>query len=127
MALVVVAEDDGDIREIMVRILRRAGHTVVAAEDGGAGLTAVRAQLPDLVVSDIDMPVLSGIEMVRELRDNPATADLPVLFVSGSLAPGDPGPEGLPGTSVLFKPFLPREFSDAVDQALATGPSAGRG
>ncbi|AGL16546.1 response regulator [Actinoplanes sp. N902-109] len=127
MALVVVAEDDGDIREIMERVLRRAGHTVVAAGDGAAGLAAVRERRPDLVVSDIDMPVMSGIEMTLALRGDPATEDLPVLFVSGSVAPGDPGPAAVEGTSVLFKPFLPAELTAAVDQALHAGRAAGPG
>lgn len=126
MAHIVVAEDDADIREIMVRVLRRAGHTVTETPDGAAGLHAVREQRPDLVVSDIDMPVMSGVELSRAIRADPATKNLPVIFVSGSLAPGDPRPGEGQVTAVLLKPFRPREFLACVEKTLAGGHDNGQ-
>ncbi|WP_433790633.1 response regulator [Actinoplanes sp. CA-252034] len=126
MALIVVAEDDGDIREVMTRVLRRAGHTVVETDDGAQALEAVREQRPDILVSDIDMPRMSGVELSRALRAEPATRDLPVVFVSGSLAPGDSRPGLAQATAVLFKPFLPRELSVCVEKVLNSGHTHGQ-
>ncbi|MEU8663542.1 response regulator [Actinoplanes philippinensis] len=126
MALIVVAEDDRDIREVMTRVLRRAGHTVVETDDGVAALEAVREQRPDILVSDIDMPRMSGVELSRAVRDEPATRELPVVFVSGSLAPGDARPVQAEVTAVLFKPFVPRELSACVEKALQSGHVAGQ-
>jgi CheY-like chemotaxis protein len=121
MTLLVVADDHDDIRMIMVRVLRREGYTVVEAPDGAVALAAVREHAPAAVVSDIDMPVMSGVELCRGIRADPATADLPVILVSGSLTPGDDRPRQAAATAVVTKPFTPRELVDAVGQALSGG------
>lgn len=118
MTTLVLAEDDEDIRMIAARILRRAGYTVVEAADGAEALTAVREHQPAAVVSDIDMPRLSGIDLCLTLRADPATADLPVIFVSGSLLPGDTRPARAQATAVVSKPFGPRDLVNSVQEAL---------
>ncbi|BCJ46919.1 response regulator [Actinoplanes ianthinogenes] len=122
MTLLVVADDHDDIRMIMARVLRRAGYTVVEAADGAEALRAVREQSPAAVVSDIDMPVMSGIDLCRELRADPATRDLPVILVSGSLLPGDERPAQAQATAVITKPFAPQGL---VESVRALVPSAG--
>ena len=77
MALVVVAEDDDDIRSIVVRMLRRSGHEVVDAADGAAVLEAVLLRRPQAVVTDIDMPVMTGAELCRALRADQDFRHLP--------------------------------------------------
>jgi CheY-like chemotaxis protein len=118
MTILVLAEDDGDIRTITGRILRRAGYTVIEVADGAAALTAVREHGPAGVVSDIDMPVMSGVDMCLALRSDPATEELPVIFVSGSLAPGDTRPEVARATAILLKPFRSRDLVACVDKVL---------
>jgi CheY-like chemotaxis protein len=114
----VLAEDDDDIRLIAARILRRAGYTVIEAADGAEALRAVHEHRPALVVSDIDMPVMSGVELCVAVRAEPSTKHLPVIFVSGSLVPGDDRPARAEATDVLSKPFLPRELVACVEKAL---------
>lgn len=125
MAVLVLAEDDADIRTIMARVLRRAGHTVVETPDGAAGLQAVREHRPDLVVSDIDMPVMSGVELTQAIRADPQTKALPVLFVSGSLTPGDRRPEQAEATAVLLKPFKARDLAACVQTLINDGHQEG--
>jgi signal transduction histidine kinase/CheY-like chemotaxis protein len=79
-----VVEDDADSRELLVRLLSDIGCEVRQAEDGQAGLEACRSQAFDIVFSDIRMPGLSGIELVRALRASPQTAGLPVIAVTAS-------------------------------------------
>jgi two-component system chemotaxis response regulator CheY len=76
--------EDGDslIRETLRRMLEGAGHEVTEAEDGAAGLKAVKAQRPDLVVTDIYMPGKEGIETIRELRQ--IVPGLKIIAISGS-------------------------------------------
>ena len=126
MARIVVADDDDDIRAVTVRILLRAGHTVVQACDGAEGLQAVREHRPDLVVSDIDMPRMSGVELGQAIRADPATAGLAVLFVSGSLTPGDPRPAQGRATAMLNKPFGKAELLACVDTLLRVGHQDGQ-
>ncbi|GIE30610.1 hypothetical protein Ait01nite_036550 [Actinoplanes italicus] len=119
MTVLVLAEDDDDIRMLAARILRRADFTVIEAADGNAALAAVREHRPAILVSDIDMPHLSGVELCRRLRADPVTADLPVIFVSGSLTPGDDRPARAGATAVVMKPFLPTDLVDCVRRTLA--------
>lgn len=81
-ARVLVADDNTDMRRYVARLLRSAGYQVDTVTDGAQALTAVRADLPDLVISDVMMPWLDGLELVTELRADPATAAVPVLLLS---------------------------------------------
>lgn len=121
MTVLVLAEDDDDIRAITARILRRAGYDVVETADGAAALEAVAAHRPTALVSDIDMPVMSGIELCLAVRADPATRDLPVIVVSGSLTPGDTRPQQAQATAIVSKPFLPRELVACVQKAIEAG------
>jgi CheY-like chemotaxis protein len=125
-SIIVLAEDDSDIRELTTRLLRRAGHTVIAVPDGKAAWDAIGQQQPDLVVSDIDMPIMSGIDLCRQIRADHRTRSLPVLFVSGSLMPSDTRPEQAGATAILRKPFLPRELTACVEKMLQTGHTDGQ-
>ncbi|HYN94975.1 MAG TPA: response regulator [Pilimelia sp.] len=126
MALVVIAEDDDDIRNIMVRVIRRGGHDVVEAADGGAALVAVRKHRPDALVTDIDMPVMTGAQLCAAVRADPDLRDLPVIFVSGTLFPGDTRPADAGATATLTKPFLPRQLLACLEKALAAGHQQGQ-
>jgi CheY-like chemotaxis protein len=118
MTVLVLAEDDDDIRMLAARILRRAGFAVIEVSDGNAALVAVREHRPAALVSDIDMPHLSGVDLCLELRADPATAGLPVIFVSGSLTPGDDRPVRAGATAVVLKPFLPADLVKCVRETL---------
>jgi CheY-like chemotaxis protein len=125
MANIVVADDHPDIRDVVTTGLRRAGHTVLACEDGGELLAAVRAAGPDLVVTDNQMPVLTGLQVVAMLRQDPVTADIPVILATSSVPPGDD--QRLLGDSdqILPKPFTPGQLRDAVDNALRYATTTG--
>jgi len=118
MALVLVAEDDDDIRYIMVRTLERAGHAVRAVPDGAAALDMLRRDRPDLLLTDIDMPRLTGDELIRRARAEGLLAGMAVVIVSGSMQLGDPRAGDLRATGVLLKPFVGRELVGCVDDAL---------
>src|ERR1017187_7344036 len=83
MARILVVDDEPDQRFLLRRILQRAGHEVSEANDGAAALRAVRESAPDLVVTDVMMPVMNGVELIRCLQSDPATAHIPILAASG--------------------------------------------
>ena len=83
MARILVVEDEPDERFLVGRTLRKQGHDVSVAENGAAGLKAAQEQVPDLVVTDMMMPVMDGVEFIRRLRSDPATAGIPILAASG--------------------------------------------
>jgi CheY-like chemotaxis protein len=86
---ILLAEDDRFLRRACDAALRRRGFTVHLAEDGEQALTMARAQRPDLMLLDMLMPKLFGIDVLRALRADAATRDIPVLILSNSSREGD--------------------------------------
>ena len=80
MATILVVDDIAANRTVLVALLRHEGHRVLEAADGSAGLAAVRIEHPDLVITDVLMPVMDGYEFVRQLRLDKATSAIPVVF-----------------------------------------------
>jgi CheY-like chemotaxis protein len=83
MARILVVDDEPDQRFLLRRVFERAGHEVTDAIDGAAALRAAREARPDLVVTDMMMPVMGGAELIRCLRSEPATAGIPIVVASG--------------------------------------------
>jgi CheY-like chemotaxis protein len=123
MAVIVTAEDHDDIRIVTTRALQRAGHTVVATPDGAQALDAVRLHRPDIVITDVDMPRLTGLQVCRAIRDDPDLQAIPVMLVSGSIHPDDPRAVEAGATDILPKPFLPSDLLDRVTALLAGDPA----
>ncbi|MBB3752360.1 PAS domain S-box-containing protein [Mycolicibacterium sp. BK634] len=103
---VLVADDNADMREYLVRLLRGAGYRVDAVADGHQALDRIRAELPDVVVSDVMMPRLDGLSLVTALRTDPRTVGVPVLLLSAR-AGQEASVEGLNAGAddYLVKPF----------------------
>jgi CheY-like chemotaxis protein len=120
MALVLSADDDPDIRRLIERVLVGAGHRVMLAPDGQAALDAAFDEDLDfdLVILDVEMPRMRGLDACRALRDDPRTAHLPVIIVSGSLATPYVDVTEYGATASLHKPFTPAQLRDAVEREL---------
>ena len=88
-ARILVVEDSPDIRVLIRMLLEAAGHEVMTASDGRAGVEAVRAERPDLVLMDLSLPVLSGWEAAKEIKEDPATASIPIVAVTAHAMHGD--------------------------------------
>jgi len=89
MARILVVEDSPDIRVLIRMLLEAAGHEVSTAPDGRAGVEAVRAQHPDLVLMDLSLPVLSGWEATKEIKEDPDIASIPIVAVTAHAMHGD--------------------------------------
>lgn len=120
MGRLLVAEDDADIRFIVVRVLERAGHQVDAVADGVHGLAALRRARPDLLITDLDMPRLGGEEMCRRAAAEGILTDVPILIISGAMQPGDTRPIEIGAADVLLKPFVGDELLASVERLLHT-------
>src|SRR6185295_3794512 len=80
---VLIVDDDEKVRSLLAELIEIEGYEVAVAVDGGSGLDLVAAFEPDVVISDVVMPVLDGIELCRQIKRNSKTADIPVLLLSG--------------------------------------------
>jgi len=92
---VLIADDDEQVLALLVELLEQEGYEVFSAADGGTALELALAHDLDVVVSDVVMPVLSGIELCRRLKESLTTANVPVLLISGLRPSSDHGLEGL--------------------------------
>ncbi|MFD3328022.1 SpoIIE family protein phosphatase [Streptomyces sp. NPDC058701] len=110
-ARVLIADDNADMRDYLTRLLRGAGYRVHAVDDGRQALDAIRADAPDLVVSDVMMPRLNGLALLGALRTDPRTASVPVLLLSAR-AGQEASIEGLRAGAddYLVKPFAAAEL-----------------
>ena len=121
--MIVVAEDHADIRFVVKRALERAGYEVVATPDGAAALDAVRRHRPDVVVTDLDMPHMTGLDLCRAIRADERLRHIPVVLASGSLLPGDDRAAEVGASAVLLKPFLPAQLLALVSTLLPPAPA----
>jgi len=119
MTTVLVADDDLDIRELVAFKLAQAGYEVRSAPDGVAALDAARAGGVDLVVLDLMMPGLSGLDVCAELRREPVTAELPVIMLTARAQDQDVATGFAAGADdYVVKPFSPRELVSRVQAVL---------
>ena len=84
MAKLLIAEDDHDAGALMKRVLMKGGHDVRLVDSGEAVLNACAEDAPDVVLLDVSMPGMDGYEVARVLKSRPVTADIPIVFVTGS-------------------------------------------
>ena len=112
MATILVVDDEPAIRALIRAAL--AKHTVLEAADGLAALEVARARLPQLVLLDVALPALSGLEVCRRLKADPATARTTILLLTGlAQSNGAAGADGC-----IAKPFSPAAVVQQVEQAL---------
>ncbi len=109
---VLIIEDDSDIVEVVQYNLEREGFTVSAAGDGEAGLAEARRHLPDLVLLDLMLPGMGGLDVCRSLKEDPATKGVPVIILTARSEESDVvlGLE-LGADDFVPKPFSPRELA----------------
>jgi phosphate regulon transcriptional regulator PhoB len=116
---VLVVEDEPDIRDLIVLHLAREGFRCRTATDGGDALREVRASHPDLVILDLMLPGLNGLEVCRRLRAEPATASLPIIMLTAKTDEVDRvvGLE-MGADDYVVKPFSPKELVARVRAVL---------
>jgi len=116
MASILVVEDTADIRDILIRQLRFAGHDVISAENGIDGIACARAQLPDLIVMDLVMPILNGWEAIKQLKADARCAALPILAITARALVENREQACAAGCDAFIsKPFTMLELFAAVD------------
>jgi CheY-like chemotaxis protein len=124
--MILSADDDPDMRNLIKRILDGAGHQVIVAKDGQAAVETAfaRAAELNLVILDVEMPRMRGLDACRMLRDDPRTSHLPVIIASGSLVPPYDDVQEAGANTCVRKPFSPKELRDAVERELTAAAPA---
>jgi CheY-like chemotaxis protein len=125
---ILVADDESHILHVVSLKLKNAGYRVLTARDGQEALEMAQQEKPDLLITDYHMPQLSGIELCRKLKQDPATTNIPAIMLTArgySLEPADTEQSGI--LRMLSKPFSPRHLLATVEEVLSGAAGTGTG
>jgi len=116
---ILVVDDEKDILRIVAYSLQKWGYEVITATNGQDGLDKIAAEKPDLILLDASMPVMSGLEMLTQMRDNPDWRDIPVIMLTAHSDPKTITSAAAFGiVEYVTKPFDPMELREKIDKAL---------
>lgn len=122
MSKVLIVDDDPSIRFMIRLSFERAGYDVMEAENGRVALERLKESRPDAVITDLMMPVMDGLRLIRRLRSNPDTCTIPIVVVSGN----PDGGEAVRGAdAALPKPFRPADLVQMVGSLLKAEAARG--
>src|SRR5215470_11252710 len=112
---ILVVEDQEDNRRILRDLLTSAGYEIIQAENGEEALAAAGRERPDLILMDIQLPVLDGYEATRRLKADPATKSIPIIVVTSYALSGDETKAREAGCDAyVTKPYSPRQLLGKV-------------
>lgn len=114
-----VVDDEFHIVQVVSIKLKNNGFDVVTAENGADAYNLACQRVPDVIVTDYQMPAMSGIELIEKLRQNERTAEVPVIMLTArGFAIDDDQKEQLKVSACLSKPFSPRELLQTIENVL---------
>jgi two-component system cell cycle response regulator DivK len=117
---ILVVEDQEDNRQILRDLLGNAGYEMTEAENGQDGVAAATEQRPDLILMDIQLPIMDGYEATRRIKANPALKNIPIIAVTSYALSGDEGKALAAGCDAyVTKPYSPRQLLAKVKEFLA--------
>lgn len=118
---ILLIEDKAGLLDTIKSLLELHDYTVIAASNGAEGLSLALQHLPDLVISDIHMPVINGYELLDRFRDHPMLSKIPVLITSGRKEEGEITTAIQKGAAgYLVKPFVFAHLHEQIKKALKT-------
>jgi len=129
MAKILVVDDEPAILKFVVKILRARDHDVISAEDGRDALDMARAEMPDVMVLDVNLPRMSGLEVCKTLKTDEATKGIGIILITAAYVSVEDAGEGedCGADEYVIKPFLREVLVHNVERLLARSavPDAG--
>lgn len=116
---ILVVEDQEDNRRILRDLLTSAGYQLLEANDGAQGIAVAEAHRPDLILMDVQMPILDGYEATRRIKANPELSAIPIIIVTSYALSGDEDKARAAGCDAyMAKPYSPRQLLAKVNEYL---------
>ena len=127
MPRILIADDKETSRELLRVVLEKSGYAVIEASDGGDAIEKARAEKPDLILLDLQMPIFNGYEVLQQLRHDARFALVPIIALTASAMQGDREKALAAGfTAHLAKPVALAELRAEIQRLLAPAASAAR-
>ena len=121
MAKIIVAEDDRHISRVIALWLERGGHKVLTASDGRTALELIRTERPDLLITDVNMPLMDGLDLLEAARNESLLAHQCIVLTSRCDQAEIEARASALGAVVHPKPFSPTHLTETVEAALGSG------
>ena len=120
MAKILIIEDNPSNLKLVMILLRRVGHEVISAVDAESGMALALSERPDLILMDIQLPGMDGLTATRQLKQNPATAAIPIIALT-ALAMKEDEPKALAAgcDAYIAKPLRYQQLYPAIESLLA--------
>ena len=119
---ILIADDEEDIKMVLQMYLENCGYEVVTAFDGLDAASKIRETKPDLVLMDIMMPVIDGVEVTRQIKSDDATKDIPVVMLTAAAQSAMVDKAMEAGASdYIAKPFEPEQVQEAITKLIGGG------
>ena len=116
---ILVVEDQEDNRQILRDLLGSVGYQILEAEDGARGVAAAEAERPDLILMDIQLPLIDGYEATRRIKANPALRAIPIIVVTSYALGGDEEKARAAGCDAyVAKPYSARKLLETINRYL---------
>lgn len=126
MAKILVVDDEPDIVRVVVKIMEARGHEVVTADDGPSAVEAASAELPDVVILDLNLPQMDGFEVCRKIKSGETTSHIPVVMMTAAYTTVEDAEKGtdLGADEYVVKPFLREVLIHNVERLIPEQESA---
>jgi len=126
VAKILVVDDEPDIVRVVVKIMEARGHEVVTADDGPSAVEAASAELPDVVILDLNLPQMDGFEVCRKIKSGETTSHIPVVMMTAAYTTVEDAEKGtdLGADEYVVKPFLREVLIHNVERLIPEQESA---
>ena len=125
MARILFCEDEEQIRKLIVVAMRATAHMIEITTNGREGLAAIERMAPDLLVTDLAMPEMTGFALADAIRAQPRVRHIPIMFITASVQRGEVAQFASHGAAgYLPKPFSPRDLREKIDSLLGGAGTA---
>jgi len=116
---ILIVEDDESVQILLKLFLIRLSHNIIEAKNGLEGIGMARQFKPDVIIADLNMPILDGIEMLKVLKADPSTAHIPVVVFTGTSGEQQQKASEAGAVTVLSKPISRQDLIQVIDSVLS--------
>ncbi len=114
---ILIADDELRLRKVVAMFLRKSGHEVTEVSSGEQTLESIKTKVPDVIILDVVMPGLDGLETCRRIKSDPAYKDIPVLLLTANIS-AEERAEGMKAGAIAYvtKPFSPKDLLEKITE-----------